>query len=95
MKSITLGAKESLLMKMKTEDYQKLEKAIQVVIKNTEHSLSEILEIYRKHKKSDEFIRWTLFHAANPGKSLPFRYLHDYLNDNHIDTALRKITGTK
>lgn len=54
----------------------------------------EMLDEYRAKGWSDMRYRWDLAHLA--GLTGWFSgYLYPYLNDHHIDTALRKITGTK
>ena len=65
-------------MKMTKEDYQKLRDAIGDVPLDMPFSFP-IMQ------------RWNLFHFVNRAPSFPFRHLYDYLNDDHIDTALRKI----
>lgn len=57
------------------------------VLKNAILSLPPI----PRNGHTDMRYRWNLFHLANPGPSLPLRFLHEFYNDNHIDTALRKI----
>jgi hypothetical protein len=44
-----------------------------------------------RNGRNDMRYRWDLYHLANPGPGLPFRFFHEFYNDNHIDTALRKI----
>ena len=75
-------------MKMTKEDYNKLENAINDLSK--EQLINAGLST-----KTNESYRWFLFHIVNKPPAFSFRYLHNYLNDNHIDTALRKITNTE
>ena len=63
-------------MKMTKEDYQNLRDAIINV------PLVGILL-----SRSSMSHRWGLFYQV----SSSFRHLYEYLNDDHIDTALRKI----
>ena len=65
-------------MKMIPSHYNKLKNAI--------GSLPRI----PRDGRNDMRYRWDLFHLANPGPVLPLRFL-DVYNDEHIDTALRKI----
>ncbi len=65
-------------MKMTKEDYQNLRDDIVNVPTNTPTSFSVAQ-------------RWGLFHHVNRAPNFLFRHLYDYLNDNHIDTALRRI----
>ena len=79
-------------MKMTKDDYNKLESAIN----NIPKYLMESAEDERiKWEYNDTAWRWLLFHLVNRPPGFNFRYLHEYLNDDHIDTALRKITNTK
>ena len=39
--------------------------------------------------------RWTVYHMATDKIPTVRNQLYQYLDDNHIDTALRKITETK
>ena len=78
-------------MKITKKDYNKLDKAIKQALDN----LPNLYDNYQAVGLSDMRYRWDLFHYVNPGPALPFRYLSEYLDDSHIDTALRKITNTK
>lgn len=40
-------------------------------------------------------IRWDIFHTCCRLDKHLLQHLYDYLNDNHIDTAMRHITDTK
>ena len=53
--------------------------------------LCEIMRECAERGYSDMAARWEVFHQANMAADYFFGRLHDYLNDNHIDTALRKI----
>lgn len=66
-------------MKMIPRHYDKLKNAILA------------LPPVPRNDYTDVAYRWLLFHLANPGPNLPLRYLYEFYNDNHIDTALRKI----
>lgn len=76
-------------MKITQDDYNKLEQAIiDIGIDNVHHVL-----LAAKHNDwSPMAYRWELFHCANKPPEFKFGYLYDYLNDSHLDTALRKIT---
>ena len=50
--------------------------------------------IYKRKGLSAERFRWDLYHATDPLCILN-RKFSEYLNDDHIDTALRRITRTK
>jgi len=70
-------------MKLSVEDYNKLKTALDNIVNNHLH---EILEHKAKKlgKDVDMRFRWDLLHASK----FDVRYMYDYLNDNHIDTAL-------
>ncbi len=87
-------------MKIKPEHYAVLETAVKQVL---EANPQVTLEAYSQAGLSPMRFRWDALWAArkrsgitigttlgSPG-CLP---LYDYLNDEHIDTALRKITNT-
>ena len=40
-------------------------------------------------------VRWDIFHAACKIDRALLQHLYDYLNDNHIESALKYITDTK
>ena len=76
-------------MKMKKEDYQYLKARL-------EH-LTEKIQPHRewiiadgKAKDVEMRLRWDLLHAAKINGFI-ISTLYPYLNDSHIDTALRKI----
>ena len=68
-------------MKITQADYNELKgKIITVFNKDTQAE-------YKKAGLSDMRFRWDCFHAANCYK----KELYEYLNDTHIDTALKSI----
>jgi hypothetical protein len=80
-------------MKMKTEHYDQLAHAIGPLM--AKHSFSD----YKALNLSAKRYRWDLMSAARFNGVSGSRWICDnlygYLNDDHIDTALRRITGTK
>ena len=80
-------------MKMTITDYQELKKAIDQAIENN----PQALELYRKNNLSNMRYRWDLFNSINTNLNNFYysRKLSEYLTDNMIDTALRKITNIK
>ena len=82
-------------MKIKPEHYKVLEAAI-LKAKAKLPSLAE----YKANGLSDKRYRWDLLWASGlqigDGKGMPGDLpLYAYMDDTHIDTALRRITGTK
>lgn len=78
-------------MKIKPEHLAALQAMIQPVLERT-----PVAE-YRKANPtfSDKRIRWDYFHAAGkPALSLLCDTLYKYMNDTHMDTALKAIVGT-
>lgn len=59
----------------------------------------ETLEEYKQHGLTTKRWRWDLLWRAKRVGFLPERFIEDqlysYVNDDHIDTALRRITGTR
>ncbi|MCK5608937.1 hypothetical protein KAR91_44095 [Candidatus Pacearchaeota archaeon] len=74
-------------MKITIDDYSKLED----LINQTIEAFPGIKESYQDRQLSDERLRWDLLHLSRFNTNA----LYEYLNDDHIDTALRKITNTK
>ncbi len=73
-------------MKMKKETYNALKSMVDV------HHSTELHKAYVNDGVSDEQYRWDILFRS--GFSMRTLYKMG-LNDNHIDTALRKITGTR
>lgn len=73
-------------MKIKTEHYQEMKKAIEALPRDKvlEHKALEL-----GNDKQKRFL-WDVFWAAKLYK-LTSDCLYDYLNDDHIETALKKI----
>lgn len=71
-------------MKITKQDYNKLKKAILSID-------PDILATLKNMSRNDTQHRWNVYHFVNAPPTFLFRYLHEYLNDNHIDTALRTI----
>ena len=79
-------------MKIKGKLYDRLE----TLIKSS--PTLNLLEDYRSKGLSDKRWRWDLLWSSNDKeRGELIRIIYDELdaNDDHIDTALRKITGTK
>jgi hypothetical protein len=78
-------------MKILPDHYQQLEKAI-LTYADKYGGLEYLKKEYDKDGLSPMRLRWDLMFGANlPSADLP---LYDYLDDSHIDTALRRITRT-
>lgn len=71
-------------MKITKQDYSLLKQAIVDIP-------SSVAKIKWYLSQSDKQYRWMLFHYVNVPSEFKFGYLHEYLNDEHIDTALRRI----
>lgn len=72
-------------MKMKPEHYRYLKEKIDAM-----PNKEIVYKYYREHGLNDERYRWDLLLSCNL-----IAWIHDnlygYLNDSHIDTALRRI----
>jgi hypothetical protein len=84
-------------MKMKSEHYMILKEAIDCVLSENRHLTKDA---YIQNGFSAMRFRWDIFYKASRNPYLmPHRFVSDvlykYLNDKHIDTALKKITNTK
>lgn len=75
-------------MKMTKEHYAKLYRLFEKPFQSDVFRL----ERYKEAGLSMERYRWDMYHEINAPEFK--RELYLYLNDNHIDTALRRITGT-
>lgn len=77
-------------MKILPEHYKKLELSINNVLSSYPEILSGL------ENKSGTYRRWVLYNTAcDIDRYTLARELYAYLNDDHIDTALRKITAIK
>jgi hypothetical protein len=84
-------------MKMRQEDYAQLEQAVNRVL--SEHPEITV-QGYTSVGRSAMRFRWDAMRAAIKRGYFPQLHCNDdslytYCNDDHIDTALRRITGTK
>lgn len=81
-------------MKIKPEHYAKLEKGVRAAVEQHPHSR----EAYQKAGMSEKRYRWDLLYASQidgvSGNLWICDALYPYANDDHIDTALRRITRT-
>lgn len=73
-------------MKITQSDYEDLKQAIETAVKK----YPDALAFYRQRTLNDERYRWDMLHVSGFNTSR----LYEYLDDSHIDTALRKITST-
>ncbi len=80
-------------MKMQSEHYEQLEQAVQRV---QSENPTETVQSYLGRNFSILQFRWDLLYAAVDKGYVNFDFdaLYAYLDDSHIDTALRRITGT-
>lgn len=84
-------------MKITNEDFKELEKIIENWIER--YQIKDLRYYYDKYKKdgmTDQRFYWDVLHAAGikigDGKGMDGDInLYSYLNDNHIETALKKI----
>jgi len=77
-------------MKMRAADFTALRAALLALLETYPDAKAQAKAAGFDHLR----FRWDAFHAVNPGPALPFRHLYDYLNDSHIDTALRAVLGS-
>jgi hypothetical protein len=75
-------------MKIKIEHYNTLKNAIAPLNGHFEKHREAIIA-EGKAKDIEKRLRWDAFHAAKYGGILS--ELYSYMNDEHIDTALKKI----
>lgn len=81
-------------MKMKDADYDRLRKRIESWLKAKGVLLDELKERYKTAGYSMKRMRWDLVYGSDQMRFVVDE-LYKYLDDEHIDTALRKITKTK
>ena len=74
-------------MKMTQKDYNKLKIEITKYVSDK--------NIIMNNRDNTERLRWDLIHFMVDDKRYAIIPLYDYLNDNHIDTALKSITDIR
>ena len=77
-------------MKMTGNDYNKLKISITTGLMDKELNLRHLTKDYSDKGLSDMRLRWDLT-RLNPDTLKLICGFYDYLNDDHIDTALKKI----
>jgi len=94
-------------MKMTAEHYRKFKEMIELTlnadtIENWRRVRDDIVENKLYTKDPGTRLRWTIFNAADSWLRMKFNTsrgiiddlgLYEYLNDDHIDTALKKIVS--
>jgi hypothetical protein len=87
-------------LKMKLEHIDAIRDAIYTVLSATPEikTLPDVVENYRAQNPNGDYAmraRWAMFHAADtPRLNFPLTRglgLYDYINDSHIDSALKRI----
>jgi hypothetical protein len=79
-------------MKMNADTFATIQSGVRSIM----DLYPQALDNYTKAGKSARRYRWDLYHAACDRKLIdPMLVYRDGLNDSHLDTALRAITGTK
>ena len=78
-------------MKIREEHFKSLKHVVVLTEKEILSSNPDLKEKYKEHGFTPKRYRWDLLAASLFITSI----LYTYLNDNHIDTALKAITNTK
>jgi len=83
-------------MKMKQAHYADLEAMMGGLLRATLHSREALLDLAVKNDAADPeaFVCWAVFTASTRGSVLRGSgkgSLYEYLNDSHIETAIRRI----
>lgn len=76
-------------MKMRPADFDALHDAIRDSFSTDVKPFADYREGYRAAGRSDKHFRWDCLHFSG----FNVRPLYSYLNDSHIDTALRRIVN--
>lgn len=77
-------------MKIKSEHYNRIKQAIEAIPEQTRKNHYESLKSDTRIKDIDKRFRWDCFNYAGL-TSFACNTLYNYLDDNHIDTALKSI----
>lgn len=84
-------------MKMKPEHFVRLQKALDatfVEMNSCGKTRTQFVDSYRENGLSDKRLRWDCLWTVEPlTRSQLFKDFYEYLDDNHIDTALRAYFG--
>jgi hypothetical protein len=94
METSTAAAQKEGVMKIKQVHYKTMENKITEYLLENKTSLAKLLNQYIKNGLSLMQFRWDISYAAIGSKWICDN-LYPYLNDTHIDTALRRLTDTK
>ena len=82
-------------MKMRPEHYNVLRDAIVKLDSDRPLALPSLRHFNAKYDKPEERTRWQLFfYVMSDSKPVGWNELYSYLDDNNIDTALRRIVKT-
>lgn len=81
-------------MKIKDEHYKYIQKNIQLYLDKANIDMPYCINRYEALNLSMKRMWWDISYASGLTKWICDN-LYSYMNDDHIDTALRKITGTK
>lgn len=77
-------------MKIKPEHFDTLRE----IVTTADRTFPSIREEFEAGRLSAKRFRWDLLFAGR-GSSWVCENLYPYMNDDHLDTALRRITGTR
>lgn len=84
-------------MKMQKTHYKTLQDCMLAIRKNAPRIDQALITMELDPHYSDERIRWNWLYATmiegQPATTWLCENLYPYLDDSHIDTALRRITG--
>jgi len=83
-------------MKMKTEHFNQLAEMIEENNKKYDLIIEDWIEHMKINNWSEKRMRWDmLWSVARDKRQAWFDCVYQYINDDHIDTALRKIVQKK
>lgn len=94
--SIVKKSKFTVSLKLKKDHYDLIKNDIQNYFETTGSTITEMRSKYIKTKLSEKKLRWDLMRLVtslrrDSSNSGMFDPLYEYLNDRHIDTALKRI----
>ncbi len=78
-------------MKIKSKDYEILKKMMAKTLE--EHP--NLKDEYKKRKLSAERYNFDIMHASDGALDFVCNVLYKYMNDSHLSTAFKRITGVK
>lgn len=78
-------------MKIQQHHYDAVKEKMAKYFQDEQINIQGLENIFKRDKKTDERFRWDMYHASGASEGSLMKEMYEYLNDDNIDVALKRI----